>query len=302
MSLVVVVLATLGGVITASYVPEMWWAGTTACAGLGLIVALISWHKGPEIVLRISDSRRATERELRLVENLTEEMALAAGIPTPHAYIIDDPSPNAFATGKGPRHGVVVVTSGLLERLDRDELQAVIAHEVAHVRNNDIRLMTTLAIVAGLVPMISEFYLRVVFRGGRGRKGEGAIVFVVIAIVFAILAPIFTKLLELAVSRRREFLADATASQLTRNPEALASALEKLSSSPVRLESANHAIEHLFIVNPFRPRGKDGWSLFSTHPPVSDRIAALRGTAGVRRRRLPDDFSDMPPIPDQTRR
>jgi len=297
--MVVVVLSALGAAVTGSYVPEFWWAGGIGSAVLGLIVGLVAWHKGPDIILSISETRNASPAELRTLDNVTEEMALAAGIPTPHVYLIDDPAPNAFATGNSPKEGIVVVTTGLMERLDRDELQAVVAHEIAHIRNNDVKLMTTLAIVAGLVPLISEFFLRTFWRSGK--KNAESLVFIVIALILVVLAPIFTKLLEMSVSRRREFLADSTASQLTRNPEALASALEKIAFSPQRLEVANHATEHMYIINPFKPLGTEGWSLFSTHPPVHARIAALRGTSGVRKRRAPGDFSDMPEIPDQRR-
>ncbi len=300
-SMVVAILTALGIAVTGYYASEYWWAGGIGAFVLGMIVGLVAWHKGPDIILQISETRDASPAELRTLNNVTEEMALAAGIPTPHVYLIDDPSPNAFATGKSPRHGVVVVTTGLMERLDRDELQGVVAHEIAHIRNNDVKLMTTLAIVAGLVPLISEFFLRTFWRSG-SKKNADSMLFLVLALVLAILAPICTKLLELSVSRRREFLADATASQLTRNPDALASALEKISMVPARLEVANHATEHMFFVNPFKPLSDSGMALFSTHPPIRQRIAALRGTAGVRRRPIPGAFSDMPEIPDQRRR
>jgi heat shock protein HtpX len=253
---------------------------------LGLLVALIAWNAGDGIVLKMNNARTATPRELQVVNNVTEEMAIAAGIPTPHVYVIDDPSPNAFATGRGPKKGVVAVTTGLLQRLDREELQGVVAHEVGHIRNNDIRLMTTLAIVVGLIPMIAHFFLRSQWYGGGRRdrdNNQAAIVFFVIALVLAILAPIFARLLELAVSRRREFMADASAAQFTRNPDGLARALEKIAGSGIKMEAANKATEHMYIVNPFQALEARG--IFSTHPPTHERIAALRGLGGMDYRR-----------------
>jgi heat shock protein HtpX len=281
--MVVLLLAALGGAVVGAYAPDFFVIGLVGSAALGLIVALVAWNAGDGIVLKMNQAREATPYELQVVNNVTEEMALAAGIPTPHVYVIDDPSPNAFATGRSPKTGVVAVTTGLLERLDREELQGVVAHEVAHIRNNDVRFMTTLAIVVGLIPMISHFFLRNMWHAGGGRRSRGndqsAIVFVVIAIVLAILAPIFARLLELAVSRRREFMADATAAQLSRNPDGLARALEKIAGSGLKMQAANKATEHMYIINPFQALEARG--IFSTHPPTHERIAALRGISGM---------------------
>lgn len=284
--LVVLLLAGLGGAITGYYAPDMFLLGCVGSGVVGIIVALVAWNSGDGIVLKMNSAREATPREIQLVNNVTEEMAIAAGIPTPHVYIIDDPSPNAFATGRGPKRGIVAVTTGLLERLDREELQGVIAHEVGHIRNNDIKLMTTLAIVVGLIPMLAHFFLRSQWYGGGRRSrdnNQAAVVFMVIAIVLAILAPIFARLLELAVSRRREFMADASAAQFTRNPDGLARALEKIAGSGIKMEAANKATEHMYIVNPFQALEARG--IFSTHPPTHDRIAALRGLSGMDYRR-----------------
>jgi heat shock protein HtpX len=281
--LVVLLLTALGGAITGYYAPEMFVVGCASSAVVGLVVAMVAWNAGDGIVLRMNNAREASPREVQLVNNVTEEMAIAAGIPTPHVYVIDDPAPNAFATGRGPRSGIVAVTTGLLERLDREELQGVVAHEVGHIRNNDIKLMTTLAIVVGLIPMLAHFFLRSQwYGGGRGRSRDGnqaAVVFFVIAIVLAVLAPLFAKLLELAVSRRREFMADASAAQFTRNPEGLARALEKIAGSGIKMEAANKATEHMYFVNPFQALEARG--IFSTHPPTHERIAALRGLSGM---------------------
>lgn len=284
--LMVALLAALGAPIAGYFDSNLWPFGAAAAGVLGLIVAMVSWYGGSGIVLSISQARNARPIEMQRLENIAEEMALAAGIPAPHVYMIDDSAPNAFATGRGPKQGVVVFTTGLVEKLDRDELQGVMAHEIAHIRNNDIRLMTTLAIVAGLIPLLADFYGRMVWYGGRGRSrssdnNQAAIVLFVIGILLAILAPVFAKLLEMAVSRRREYMADATAAELTRYPEGLASALEKISADREVLEAANRATEHLYIVNPFKPFEDRAKSLFSTHPPIPDRVARLRAIMGA---------------------
>ncbi len=286
--LVVLLLSALGGAITGYYAPDVFILGCIGSAVLGLIVALVAWNAGDGIVLKMNNAREATPREIQVVNNVTEEMAIAAGIPTPHVYIIDDASPNAFATGRGPKRGIIAVTTGLLDRLDREELQGVIAHEVGHIRNNDIKLMTTLAIVVGLIPMLAHFFLRSQWYGGGGRSrsrdgNQAAIVFFVIALALAILAPLFAKLLELAVSRKREFMADASAAQFTRNPDGLARALEKIAGSGIKMEAANKATEHMYIINPFQALEARG--IFSTHPPTHERIAALRGLSGMDYRR-----------------
>jgi len=303
MFLLMVLLAALGAVITGYYSMHYLWYGAAGAGILGLIVGIVAWNAGPNIVLGISQSRTATPLEQRVVHNVAEEVAIAAGIKMPEVYLIDDESPNAFATGKGPDKGIVCVTTGLLNKLDRDELQGVVAHEIAHIRNDDIRLMTTLAIVAGLIPMLSDFYLRTIFWGGgrrRSRDNDGGGILIIIGIVLAILAPLFSMLLQLAVSRKREFMADATGADFTRNPGALASALEKLTRDPARLESANRATGHLYIVNPLRKLGETTASLFSTHPSLEQRVMALRGTAGMpTQARLANDYSDMPDIPQQ---
>ncbi len=278
--LVIVLLAALGGAVTGYYSPNNAIPGVIGSAVLGLIVALVAWNSGSDIVLKINNARSATPHELQVVNNVAEEMAIAAGIPKPEVYVIDDDAPNAFATGRSPEKGIVCVTTGLFEKLNREELQGVVAHEIGHIRNNDVRLMTTLAIVVGLIPMIAHFFTRSLWHGG-GRRGKdsSAGIFMIIALVLAIVAPLFAKLLELAVSRKREFMADASAAQFTRNPEGLASALEKISESHEKMESANKATEHMYIINPFSPMQKAA-SLFSTHPPTHQRIAALRGIAG----------------------
>lgn len=210
----------------------------------------------------------------RIVENL----AITAGLPLPKIYIINEAQPNAFATGRNPKHAVVAVTRGLLERLDRAELEGVISHELSHIGNKDMLLSTIIVVLVGVVVIMTDFFFRISFWGGRGRRGGGGTM-ILIALALAILAPIFAILIKLAISRKREFLADASGALLTRYPEGLARALEKISQDPKPLKSANDATAHLYFVNPFRGEEKKSWlhKLFTTHPPVGERTKALRG-------------------------
>ncbi|MFN3729922.1 MAG: M48 family metallopeptidase [Fimbriimonadaceae bacterium] len=274
------VLGALGTAIVGFYSPDDWVFGLIGAVALGLVVALVAWYAGPKIVLSMSHARAATPQEDQVLSNVVDEMAIAAGLRRPKVYVIDDPSPNAFATGRDPSEGIIVVTTGLLVKLNREELQGVIAHEMAHIRNLDIKFMTTIALVAGLIPLIADVFLRSLWRGGRRSKDSGNAIFLIIAIALAVLAPICAMLIKLAVSRKREFLADATAAQLTRNPEGLAQALIKITQDPGELEEANRATEHMYIVNPFRARRNIASALWSTHPPVEERVRALRGLHG----------------------
>src|SRR5918997_1183422 len=252
---------------------------------VGIVSGLISYYGGDKMVLAASRAREITHDDAPVLFNVVEEMSIAAGLPMPKVYIVDDSAPNAFATGRDPQHAVVAVTSGLLEKLDRDELQGVIAHEMSHVANFDIRYSMLVGILVGTTVLISDFFLRGLwFGGGRGggRRGGGdgggqrQLIMMAIAIVLAILAPLFARLLQLSISRQREFLADATAVRLTRNPRGLADALQKISGDREVLEAANRATAHLYIVNPvmrFEQRPK---VLFSTHPPIDERIQILR--------------------------
>jgi heat shock protein HtpX len=215
-------------------------------------------------------------------------MATAAGVPMPKVYIIDDPSPNAFATGRDPQHSSIAVTSGLLQKMNREELQGVIGHEMSHVRNYDIRFTLIVGVLVGSIALLAQLFLRYTFWFGGGRRSNNdnnsgggglAILFLVIGVVMAILAPIFTALVQMAVSRQREYLADASSVELTRNPHGLESALAKLASDNEPLHSANGATQHLYIVNPLKKLG-GGSALFSTHPPIVDRINRLRQLTG----------------------
>ncbi len=231
------------------------------------------------MVLAASRAKEITHDDAPLLYNVVEEMTIAAGLPMPKVYIIDDSAPNAFATGRDPEHASVAVTSGLLKKLDRDELQGVIAHEMAHVGNFDIRYAMLVGVLVGTTVLISDFFLRGLwFGGGRGRGGGGLpqVIMLIVAIALAILAPLFARLLQLSISRQREYLADATAVQLTRNPKGLADALQKISGDREVLEAANRATAHLYIVNPIKKFEKRAKGLFSTHPPIEERIEILR--------------------------
>jgi heat shock protein HtpX len=305
--LIVLLLAGLGMAIAGSMGGDYWWVGGAIAAGIGLVSAFIAYTAGSKIVLQISGAREATRQEDLMLANVVEEMAIAAGIPRPKIYVIDEAAPNAFATGNSPKNGVVVFTKGLIEKLNRDELQGVAAHEIAHIRNYDMRFMTVIAIVAGFIPLLADMFRYMLWTGG-GRRGRsdsrdgGQIIWLVIGIALMILAPIFAKLLELAVSRKREFMADATAAELTRYPEGLAQALLKISGDQTGLEHANRATQHMYIVNPFHPLDRVQ-NLFSTHPSVDARVKALRGLMGAYpKREVSPGFEDMPEIPEQRNR
>lgn len=276
-------------VVAFGYIVGYAWLGDPVGAVFGLVLALVAgtvsglatYYAGDRVVLAASRARRITHEDNPQLFNVVEEMSIAAGLPMPKVYIIEDEAPNAFATGRDPEHASIAVTSGLLRKLNRDELQGVIAHEMAHVGNLDIRYAMLVGVLVGTVVLISDFFLRSLwFGGGRTRRGGGnqlQLVMILIAIALAILAPIFARLLQLSISRQREYLADATAVKLTRNPKGLADALEKISRDPKPLKVANRATAHLYIANPLRKREKRrSLALFSTHPPIEDRIRILR--------------------------
>ncbi|MBA3423897.1 MAG: M48 family metallopeptidase [Rubrobacteraceae bacterium] len=295
---VFLILCFLALVAVLGYVIGYAWIGdpTGALFGLGLafvvgtISGLITYYGGDRMMLAASRAHQVTHDEAPVLFNVVEEMALASGLPMPKVYIIEDSAPNAFATGRDPEHASVAATTGLLQKLDRDELQGVMAHEMAHVGNFDIRYAMLVGILVGTTVLISDFFLRGLwFGGGRGggrREGGGGqiqLIMMVVAIVLAILAPLFARLLQLSISRQREYLADATAVRLTRNPKGLADALAKISDDKEVLEAANRATAHLYIVNPVKSFEKRVKGLFSTHPPVQERINILRSmeTGGI---------------------
>ncbi len=245
-----------------------------------LVMNVVSYWHSDKIVLRMTGAKPVSRDEHFDLYNITENLAITAGLPMPKLYIVDDPAPNAFATGRNPEHGVVAVTSGLLRVLDRNELEGVVAHEMAHIGNRDILVMTVAVVLAGFIAILSDFFLRSLFFGGNDRDRSPIVL--VVAIVGIILAPIAAQLIQMAVSRKREYLADSTGALLTRYPEGLASALEKISGYTGPMKSASHATAHMFIDDPFDgPHQKRGFmksigNLFATHPPAAERIARLR--------------------------
>jgi len=251
--------------------------------GIALIISglltLGSYYFGDQVILKISNARPAKRKKDFNFFTVTENLCIGVGLPMPKLYVIDDSAPNAFATGRDPDHAVVCATSGLLNKLDRAELEGVIAHELSHIKNYDIRLMAIVAVLVGMIAYLADIFNRSLWWRGRERKekeGQGFLIF--IGVVLAILSPLIAQLIQLAISRKREFLADASAALLTRNPYALADALEKISKDKEVLEAANNATAHLYIINPFKGKEFGAWfaHLFNTHPPVEERIKILR--------------------------
>jgi heat shock protein HtpX len=248
---------------------------------IAVLMTIGSYYGSDKIVLAVSRARPVSREEYPYLYNVVEGLAIAAGLPKPRCYIINDSAPNAFASGRNPENSVIVVTTGLLDKLNRAELEGVIAHEMSHIKNYDILVQTLAVVMVGIVVLLSDWILRSFFWGGGRRKssdkqgGNAGQILIVVALVLAVLAPLFAQLLKLAVSRKREYLADANGALLTRYPPGLASALKKLSADREPLEAANKATAHLYIVNPLKDiKGKMN-VMFSTHPPIEKRIEAL---------------------------
>ena len=240
-----------------------------------------SYYYSDKIVLSLNKARPATREENLKLVNILDSLVVSSGLPcTPKLYIVEDAQPNAFATGRNPENSVICVTTGLLDKLEYYELEGVIAHEMAHIKNYDIRLSAIVSVMVGFVVMLADWFTRIAFWGGfRDRDNEkgGNGILMLIGLIFLILSPIFGKLMQLAISRKREFLADATAVEFTRNPDGLISALVKISGDPNELNVANKSTENMYIVNPFRDKkNKKSTSLWSTHPSTEDRIEALK--------------------------
>ena len=253
---------------------------------LSIVSSFFSYWYSDKIVLAMSDAKAVEFESNKELYRIVENLCITAGLPVPKIYIINDTAPNAFATGRDAEHAVVAVTKGLLQKLNRSELEGVIAHELSHIGNRDILLATIVTVLVGVVVLMADWFRRFSFLGGkhRSRKSDGrlALVIMILAIVLSILAPLFAYMMQFALSRKREFLADADGALLTRYPEGLASALEKIASDKEPLEAANRATAHLYIASPFKTDAgakKTGFfkRAFMTHPPVTERIAALKG-------------------------
>lgn len=242
-----------------------------------VVMNIVSYWYSDKIVLSVSRALEADKNQYHDLYNIVENLSITAGLPMPKVYIINDPSPNAFATGRNKEHAVVCVTTGVLRILDKNELEGVIAHELSHIGNRDILLSTVVVVLVGFISLLANIFIRgSMFSGGRSReRGEAGGIIMIAGIIFTILSPIVATLIQLAISRKREYLADASGALLTRYPEGLASALKKISDANIPMQHPNAATAHLFISDPFRGLGKKTASLFSTHPPVEDRIKAL---------------------------
>lgn len=261
-----------------------WYYGNPGILYGAVIFSILmnvgSFWFSDKVVLSMTGAKPAKREEYFDLYTITENLSITAGMPMPKLYVINDPAPNAFATGRDEKHAVVAATTGLLALLDRTELEGVIAHELSHVKNRDMLVMTVAVVLAGFVAIVADMFLRMSMFGGGNRddNGKAGALFAVLAIVAAILAPLAAQLIQLAISRKREFLADASGALLTRYPEGLASALKKISGYGAPMRSANHATAHLFIANPFgRTAGQFINKLFATHPPVEERVRALLG-------------------------
>ncbi len=243
--------------------------------------AWASYYYSDKIVLSLNKARPATKEEDQKLVNILDSLMVTAGLPNkPRLYVVDNAQPNAFATGRNPQNAVICVTTGLLEKLDYYELEGVIAHEMSHIKNYDIRLSCVVSVMVGFIVMLSDLFTRALFWGGvkdRDSDSKANGILMLIGLIFLILAPIFGSLMQLALSRKREFLADSTAVEFTRNPDGLISALEKLENDPNQLETANNATANMYIINPFKKNGKKkSTNIWSTHPSTADRIEALR--------------------------
>ncbi len=243
-----------------------------------VVMSFASYWWSDKIVLAMSGAKEVTHENAKDIYHIVENLCITAGLPVPKIYIIQDSSPNAFATGRDPEHAVVCLTTGIIEKLDKTELEGVIAHELSHIGNRDILLSTVIVVLVGFVAILAGFFRRWSFFGGRDNdreSGQLTMILFIAAVILSILAPIAAMLIQLAISRKREYLADADGALLTRYPEGLAKALEKISADPAPLQHANQATAHLFIANPFKRKKVS--NLFQTHPPIAERVKRLRG-------------------------
>ncbi|MDO8435603.1 MAG: M48 family metallopeptidase [bacterium] len=263
----------VGGVYGDSY------AGLALAAVAICVMNLLAFFVGDKVALATAGAHAIEKKDNPYVYRLVENLCITAGIPIPKIYIIEDAAMNAFATGRNAEHASIAVTTGLIDGLENEELEGVIAHELSHIKNRDILVATLVVVLVGVVSLIGDFFLRMRIRGGRRSEGSAALVLVLVGLLLAILSPLIAKLIQFAISRQREYLADASGSLLTRYPEGLAKALEKIAANEQPMLKANHATAHLFFEDPFARRTSKGtlsYHLFSTHPPIEERIKRLR--------------------------
>ncbi|MBU1203827.1 MAG: zinc metalloprotease HtpX [Nanoarchaeota archaeon] len=254
------------------------WPGIILISIFAIIFPIISYYNSDKVALAVSKAKPARKPEHAHLINTVEGLAIAAGIPIPRVYVIEDAAPNAFATGRDPQHSAIAVTTGLLQKMDRYELEGVIAHEMSHIKNYDIRVMTIVVMLVGIVAILSNVFIRSLwFGGGRSRDNRGGgnlgMILMLVGIALAILSPLIAQLIKFAISRKREYLADASGAMLTRHPSGLASALKKIAADHNQLKTATNATAHLFISNPFKKKSFS--ALFSTHPPIEERVKRL---------------------------
>ena len=279
----ILILLFIGIISALGYVYGVMYDFGSFAVVIALVISvgmtLFSWFAGDKVVLTTSGAKEIKTREQNpYLWNMVENLAITAGIPRPRIYVINDVAPNAFATGRNPEKSSIAVTTGIVSLLENEELEGVLAHELSHIQNRDTTIMMLAAVLVGAIVLLSDFFFRFGFFGGRSRKSTG-LIFMILGLVSIILSPVIGELIRLAISRKREFLADASGALLTRYPEGLAKALEKISSHHRPVAKVSRATAHLWIANPFS--AKKAKSLFSTHPPIEQRIAELRKMAGA---------------------
>ncbi|MFC2136399.1 zinc metalloprotease HtpX [Bacteroidota bacterium] len=272
------IIISLFGLAIGAYLGDIF-IGLIITTLFGVIYTMVVFSTGDKMIMSLSGAKPVTKKEYPHLYHTVEGLAVAAGLPTPKCYVINDSALNAFATGKKPETASIAVTTGLLEKMNRQELEGVIAHEMSHIKNNDIKVMMLAAVLVGVILLLSQFLLRSFLWGGKGSRRDSnnaTLIFILVGLVLAVLAPVFSEIIRLSISRKREFMADAGGATLTRYPPGLASALKKISKDPDPLvDHANKATAHLFISNPFRRKKGRKSSLFSTHPPIEERIRRL---------------------------
>lgn len=276
----VIIICAIGGFISYAY--DDGYLSLAIAAVFSLAMALFGYYGGDKVALLTSGAQAIQKTDSPYLYNMTENLCITAGLPLPKIYLMNDAAINAFATGRDPKHASIAVTTGALQKLENEELEGVIAHELSHIKNYDIRLMMIVIVLVGIIALLADWFLRFRLLGRKSDNDQGGqigAIIMIVGLILLILSPLIAQLIKLAISRRREYLADASGSLLTRYPEGLARALEKINQDPKVLDHANNATAHLYIANPFKGNRKFLSGLFSTHPPIEDRISKLRAMA-----------------------